>query len=366
MFEKAQRKRAKLRLAIEGPSGSGKTYSAIKIARGLVGQDGKIAVLDTENQSASLYAHLTDYDVAPLAAPYEPEKFIKVIREAERAGYDCLILDSISHEWSGKGGCLEIHGAMTGNSFMNWGKVTPRHDAFMQAMIQSPLHVIATMRSKETYAQVEDAKTGKLKPEKVGETPQQRQGVAYEFTTVLTMNTKHTAESTKDRTGLFPTDYTFTPGENTGVILANWLNEGVETPENPRPQLEFTQVDLGMVKNAFDSCHNFEALDAALKTLGISRHHPQAQAVGALYKTRKAQIDAMGEMTAPAPRENDRDTPATSAQIKALQAHYTDKPREERLADVSIIVGRTVTSFSELSKADASQVLEYLKNQEAA
>jgi len=362
MFQKAQRKRAKLRLAIEGPSGSGKTFSAIKIARGLVGPDGKIAVLDTENESASLYAHLTDYDVAPLSAPYEPEKFIKAIREAERSGYDCLILDSISHEWSGKGGCLEIHGAMTGNSFMNWGKITPRHDAFMQAMIQSPLHIIATMRSKETYTQVEDSKTGKIKPEKAGEAPQQRQGVAYEFTVVLTMNIKHTAESTKDRTGLFPADYTFTPGEETGGLLANWLNEGVETLEKQHPQLEFTQIDLGMVQNAFDSCHNFEALDAALKALGISRDHPQAQEIGALYRTRKAQIEAMGETTITVPDSSDRDTPATPGQIKALQAHYNGTPREERLAAVSMIVDRTVASFNELSKADASQVLEHLKN----
>ena len=103
MFKKAERKRAKLRLALSGPSGSGKTYGALQIAKGL---GGKIAVLDTERGSASLYSDTVDFDVVELGPPYEPERFIEVMDAAAKAGYEVLIIDSITHEWKGAGGIL--------------------------------------------------------------------------------------------------------------------------------------------------------------------------------------------------------------------------------------------------------------------
>lgn len=287
MFKKAERKRVKLRLAIEGPSGSGKSHSALIIARGLVGPDGKIAVLDSENESASLYVHLTDFDTAPLVAPFTPERYIAAITEAAKAGYDALIIDSITHEWSGKGGCLEIHDALQGNSFANWGKVTPRHDAFIQAMMQAPLHIIVTMRSKETYTQTEDSR-GKTKIEKAGEAPQQRQGIAYEFTTVLTMNAKHYAEGTKDRTGLFLADHPFVPTVETGEALRRWLDTGAEDPRSKT-------YNLGEVEGAMSNLHTLNALTEYLQSLAVPRGHPQLVAIGNLYKERKAQIEAMNE-----------------------------------------------------------------------
>lgn len=124
MFHQAERRQAKLRLALCGPSGSGKTYSALLIARGLA-PDGKIALIDTERGSGALYADLTAYDVAALVPPYTPARYIELIRHAEQAGYAVLVIDSLSHAWTGEGGVLEMHDKATaasrsGNSFLAW------------------------------------------------------------------------------------------------------------------------------------------------------------------------------------------------------------------------------------------------------
>lgn len=129
-LRKAERKQAKIKLGLQGPSGSGKTYSALLLAYGLVQDWAKVAVIDTENHSADLYAHLGDYRVLPLNRPYTPERYIQAIQACEDASMEVIIIDSITHEWDGAGGILETHGNMTGNSFTNWNKVTPRHNAF--------------------------------------------------------------------------------------------------------------------------------------------------------------------------------------------------------------------------------------------
>jgi Rad3-related DNA helicase len=96
-IRKAERKLAKIRLALQGPAGSGKTYSAILLASGLIGGLSKVCIIDTENQSADLYAHLGDYLVLPLPKPHTPERYIEAIELAEKEGMQCIIIDSISH-----------------------------------------------------------------------------------------------------------------------------------------------------------------------------------------------------------------------------------------------------------------------------
>ena len=147
-LRKAERKQAKIKMGLQGPSGSGKTMSALLIAYGMTGDWNKIAVIDTENHSSDLYAHLGDFQVLALSQPFSPENYSKAITVCEEAGIEVIIIDSISHEWEGKGGILDIHGAMIGNSFTNWAKVTPRHNSFVQKILQSPCHVIATIRLK--------------------------------------------------------------------------------------------------------------------------------------------------------------------------------------------------------------------------
>jgi hypothetical protein len=234
-FTKAVRKRAKLRLALTGPSGSGKTYGALMLAKGI---GGKIAVIDTEHGSASLYSHLVDFDALELAPPYSPERYIEAIRAAEKAGYDVIVVDSTTHEWSGSGGCLEInektaHAKFRGNTWSAWNDTTPRHRAFIDAMLQANAHVIATGRSKTETTQVDDGSRKKVV--KLGMKTEQRDGFEYEFTVVLDLiHDGHYATASKDRTGLFQGDPAAINAK-TGATLREWLESGAEPAPEPEP-----------------------------------------------------------------------------------------------------------------------------------
>ena len=213
-LQKASRKKAKIKLCLQGPSGSGKTYSALLLAFGLCNDWSKIAVIDTENHSAELYSHLGEYNVIQLESPFTPENYIKALQLCEQSGIQVIILDSITHEWEH---ILESHASLTGNSFTNWQKVGLRHKSFMQAMLSSKAHIIATIRTKQDY--VLNERNGKLVPEKVGLKAVQREGLDYEFTVVFDLNMKNNAASSKDRTGVF---------FETGRSLLKWCNEGKE------------------------------------------------------------------------------------------------------------------------------------------
>ena len=223
IFKRAERMAVRLKIALEGPSGSGKSYSALRIARGMH-PTGRIAVIDTENGSASLYSGLTEFDVLDVAPPFTPEKYVDAINAAVAEKYDVLVIDSLSHEWSGKGGVLEIHDSMPGNSWANWAKVTPRHDKFIQTILQAPIDIISTLRSKASYEV--DEKDGKKTPKKIGLQAIQRDGLDYEFTLVLTLDISHQAQGTKDRTTLFPLGEWFQPDEGTGGRLRAWRDTG--------------------------------------------------------------------------------------------------------------------------------------------
>jgi len=227
-FHKAERKKGKLRLAIAGPAGSGKTYSALLIALGL---GGRIAMIDTERGSGELYDHLGEYDVCTIHPPFEPKKYVEAIRAAEDLGYETIIIDSLSHAWVGQGGLLDVHGHIadkTGNSWSAWRQVTPKHNELVDAMLQSKCHIIATMRSKMEYTQVEE--NGKKQVKKLGMSPIQRDGMEYEFTVFIDLDQQHTATTTKDRTTLFDGQY-FVPTIETGRTLLAWLeNNGQAAP----------------------------------------------------------------------------------------------------------------------------------------
>jgi hypothetical protein len=220
-IRKSERKQAKIKLALQGSSGSGKTYSSLLLAKGLTGGDfTKIAIIDTENKSADLYSNLGDYNVVSMDRPYSPERYIKAIELCEKSGIEVIILDSISHCWDF---LLEAHSNMPGNSFANWAKITPRQNTFINKILSSDTHVIATMRVKQDY--VLNQKNGKMVPEKVGLKAIQRNDLDYEFTIVLDIDTAHSAKATKDRTGLFVNSPEFKISENTGKKIKAWCGE---------------------------------------------------------------------------------------------------------------------------------------------
>jgi hypothetical protein len=247
-FKKAEKKKSKLRLGITGPSGSGKTYSALRLASGL---SSKIAVIDTEKGSASLYADNFNFDVLELAPPYSPERYIEAMNDAVKEGYELIIMDSISHAWAGDGGLLnkkEQLDARGGNSFSNWAKMTPIQERFVASLVNCPAHLIVTMRSKQEYI-LEQNEKGKQAPKKVGLAPIQREGFEYELTTVFDVGMAHTCETSKDRTNLF-VDKIFQITEETGQILKDWLELGkIELIEEPK-QVETVAVqEIKEIKN---------------------------------------------------------------------------------------------------------------------
>ncbi|WP_075350499.1 AAA family ATPase [Algoriphagus marinus] len=252
----SKRSQARIRVCLQGPSGSGKTYSSLLLAFGLTGNWSKIAVIDTENQSADLYASLGQYNVIAVGSPQTPEKYVEAIQICEKAGMEAIIIDSISHEWET---LLDIHANLPGNSFNNWAKITPRHNALLNKILSSPAHVIATVRSKQDYVLTD--KNGKMVPEKVGLKGVQRDGLEYDFTLVFDVNIKHQAIASKDRTGLFVDHPEFTINENTGKQIKDWCEENSpsENSNTPKSLLDDFEKELQFI-DAIQNCKNMDEL----------------------------------------------------------------------------------------------------------
>ena len=220
-LQTSQRKYAKMKMALQGPSGSGKTYSSLLLAFGLCNDWNKVAVIDTEHESAHLYADLGPYQVLSIYPPFTPDNYISAINFCEKAGMEVIILDSTTHLWEY---LLDYHSSLLGNSFTNWSKVNPMYNSFVQKLLQSPTHIIATIRKKQDY--ILNQVNGKMVPEKIGLKTIQRDSFDYEFTIVLDLDTKNFASASKDRTGLFFDKAQQVIGIATGQQIADWCNSG--------------------------------------------------------------------------------------------------------------------------------------------
>lgn len=236
MFKKAVKSQAKLRLSIAGPSGSGKTYTALAIASNL---GNKIAVIDTENASASKYADEFTFDVLEMEAPFHPDRFVEAINEAAQAGYEVVIVDSLSPAWNGSGGLLEIVDNIakrmkTSNSFAAWKDATPIQNKLAEAIVRSKIHLICTMRAKTEY--VLENVNGKNIPKKVGMAPVQREGFEYEFDVVGELNHEHDLIISKTRCRALDGGVYNKAGKEVADILNSWLNDGA-TPAPEARQL---------------------------------------------------------------------------------------------------------------------------------
>lgn len=241
-LQQAQRHQVKLRLGLSGASGFGKSYSALLLAHGITNNWSKIAIIDTENNSASLYAHLGDFNVLSLNGPYSPERYIEAIKTCEKASMEVIIIDSITHEWNGKGGCLQIHEQL-GGRFQDWAKLTPRHQAFIDAILQSSAHVITTVRKKMDYSMDKDA-NGRTRVVKHGLKDITREGFSYELTVDFELiNDKHLASASKDRTGLFMNKPEFVINASTGKKLIEWCNQGVSLEEVKQEIKDTTTIE---------------------------------------------------------------------------------------------------------------------------
>lgn len=272
-LRKATRQKAKIRLGLSAVSGGGKTYSALLIAYGMVGDWSKIAVIDTENNSADLYAHLGDYNVIPLEAPYSPERYIEAINACKSAGMECVIIDSITHEWEGEGGVLNLADKIGGGFQGAWKELTPRHEKFKQAIISAPFHIITTVRRKQDYDIVKDEKTGKTKPVKVGLKEVTREGWEYELTVNLELDQNHNASASKDRTGLFAGKPSFVPSIETGKLIAEWCDTGVDVAAEVNKRIEQLPncTDLDELKDFIETLPDMVRKDARFQTAASAK-----------------------------------------------------------------------------------------------
>jgi hypothetical protein len=240
MFQPATRSQSKLRMALYGVSGGGKTYTALAVASALA-EHGRVAVIDTERGSASKYAGLFNFSVLNLLPPFTPQRYIAAIRDAEQSGFDVLIIDSLSHAWNGTGGLLEMvdteaRKSNSQNTYFAWRDVTPKQNAMVDAILQSKMHVIVTMRSKAEYVIEErEGKDGRKKqtPRKVGLAPIQRDGLEYEFDIQGMMTGDNDLIIEKSRCSDLNGITIHQPSTELADILRAWLSDGAPLPVTP-------------------------------------------------------------------------------------------------------------------------------------
>lgn len=231
-IKKAVREKIFVKIALMAPSGGGKTYGSLRLATGMAeemkkqtSKDAKILLANTEGKRGYYYANEFAYDIVDIDAPHNPEKYVELVEYAENEGYDILILDSSSHEWEGKGGCLELQ-QQAGGNYQAWGKITPRHDKFIHSLADCRMHTIVTMRGKDQY-EIEKDQSGKTSVKKLGVGAKQRDGFEYEFTCTFLIDQKTSmSEAQKDNTHLFENEGTVLLSETHGKKLIQWANSG--------------------------------------------------------------------------------------------------------------------------------------------
>lgn len=247
-FKKATKAQAKARVAVFGPSGAGKTYSCLRIAKGL---GGRVAVIDTERGSASKYSDRFDFDVMDLE-DQSVEGYVAAIDAAQEAGYDVLVIDSLSHAWQTLLEEVErlAKAKYRGNTWSAWSEGTPLQRKLVAAILNFRGHVLATMRSKTEWTTVDDGK-GRKSPQRVGLAPEQGKGVEYEFDLLVEISTEHIANVIKDRSGKFQDKLIDKPGEQFGKDLAAWLSEGSPSRErDPEPAAKIERPRPGRSTHA--------------------------------------------------------------------------------------------------------------------
>lgn len=271
-FVKATKKQARARVAICGPSGAGKTYTALVFAQELAKQaGGRIALIDTEKASASLYADRFDFDTLDFQPPYGPERYVEFMQAAADAGYGCVVVDSLSHGWFAEGGVLDIVDSagqkMGGNRFAGWSVGTPAQNALVSTIVGLPCHLVATMRSKQEWVLEQDGQGGQ-RPRRVGMAPQQRDGIEYEFTLVCDMDLDHKMVVSKSRVESMADRVVVKPGPKFALELIDFLSQGdpLATP-GQREELNALKAQLLTAEARADAKALFSSRGWSLPTM---------------------------------------------------------------------------------------------------
>jgi energy-coupling factor transporter ATP-binding protein EcfA2 len=246
VIETATREKRPLKLILNGPSGAGKTTAALRIAHGIEPDASKIMLADTENRSSCLCVGrhgIGQFQLIPFKGPYSPDRLSELITFAEQQAATVLIIDSTSHIWNGSGGLLEMVDDVAakktrGNSFQAWGIIDPIYRKMLARIVQSPLHIICTLRAKQEWSMSKNNE-GRSSVEKMGMASQARDGFEYEFDLALSVDMNHCAEVSKtgkDRFGMFESrTLPWQVTQETGKEILQFLNEMDEPAARPEP-----------------------------------------------------------------------------------------------------------------------------------
>jgi hypothetical protein len=383
-FTRATKSQQKARIALAGPSGSGKTWTALSIATGL-GQS--IAVIDTERGSASKYATDFAFDTCPMYT-YDPRDLPKVLSAAAAAGYEVVIVDSLSHFWMGQGGMLEqvdnaTKRSSSGNSFGGWKEMRPAERAMIDALLAYPGHLLVTMRTKTEWVITENER-GRKEPKKIGTKPEQRDGIEYEFDLVGDMDHEHTLIVSKSRISTLADEVITRPGPELGTRIRDWLMDGVKLPTvsdyladlAAASDFDAVGVIFGAVKArnltgapCTDAQGEATTLGALIIAKGNGLKPADNAAAGPAQPERKAQrstpkAPVEDEFSTPAPPQEQAAPPvepptANAGLVKAVNTSLSNHGIRDAdcLAKLSEITKRTVESSNHLTVAEARLVL---------
>jgi KaiC/GvpD/RAD55 family RecA-like ATPase len=214
------KKQSKILLALLGGAGTGKTYSALQLAYGITGNWGKVAVIDTENSSASYYSHLGPFNTLQISQHYTTINYIEAIQLCHEAAIEVIIIDSISPEWNGQYGFIDNYCSIKGDSYKRWDEVMHMHREFMNTLIYSPVHIISTVKS-------------------VNKVPQAEAGFEHYFDTVLELKRDHEALVIKDRSSVCKKNGSFLITPSLGAELFEWSSTGeVMVPEDLQARID--------------------------------------------------------------------------------------------------------------------------------
>lgn len=334
-FRKGQRKQLRLRLMIDGPAKAGKTYTALRFAYALAAT-GRVCVIEAgELGSTEKYigeeadGRRWEFDICQLDN-YSPESYTEAVLEAGRQGYESVVIDSLSAEWTGKGGALEIANAVRG-PFGDWKTATPLHDKMFETILASPCHAIATVRSKMDYV-LELNEKGKMEPRKVGMAPIQRDTAPYEFDILLSMDAAHVGTVSGSRCRAIDGVSVLKPGADFLRPVVLWLESGVQvdaprpSPRITDPQVQRVSELLGEMRWTLDRIERDFPRKYGVTALGKMTHE---QAAG-LIKWLEAQAAGQQRRTAPAeqPPAQPATQPATNGAARLQPAAVQQAPAQ--------------------------------------
>lgn len=344
-FRRAVKRDAKVRLAISGPSGSGKTYTLLKIATEL---GGPIALVDTERGSAEKYADLFEFDTVPLES-FSPDLVPRLIETAVAQGYRTLIIDSLSHFWSGTDGELDqvdkVKRRLRDNGFAAWREVTPKHNRMIDSMLAAPLHILVSMRVKTEWVMETEERTGKTKPRKIGLQPVMRDGIEYEFDVCGDMDQENTLQVSKSRCpklsgGMFPK-----PGRELAEVLKEWLGSGAAPDREGRPTSEALLMPVEPSKggrvNGIGGLTGAPAIPEELASIWKRMCHPRG--VVKEFEDLKREVERLAGSS------------GVAEYSRLLRQHGVDSPKRFKASQPARLCARDVFGLLEELRANARE-----------